>query len=124
MFNAALSFCGKAVSGVGIVLGGLILGLVGMPQHADPETVPADTVNRLGIIVGLGVQLFYLAPLFLISRYRITRKVHSEIREALALRLTAQSTDGASQISAVVEAKNGIDLEPGQTSGSDLRPSK
>jgi glycoside/pentoside/hexuronide:cation symporter, GPH family len=95
MFNAALSFCGKAVSGIGIVLGGLILGLVGMPQHADPATVPTDTVNRLGIIVGLGVQLFYLAPLFLISRYRITRKVHSEIRQALALRRTAQSTDGA-----------------------------
>jgi glycoside/pentoside/hexuronide:cation symporter, GPH family len=86
MFSAALSFSGKAISGVGIVLGGLILTLIDFPIHAAPADVPAETIFRLGLVVGVAVPLLHLIPISLITRYRITRRVHGEIQAALAAR--------------------------------------
>jgi Na+/melibiose symporter-like transporter len=86
MFNAALSFSGKAVSGVGTLLGGLILTLIAFPAQAKPADVSAETILRLGVVVGVIVPLFYLIPIALITRYRITRERHAEIQAALAAR--------------------------------------
>ncbi len=86
MFTAALSFSGKAMSGIGTLFGGLILTLIAFPAQATPETVSPDAVLRLGIVVGLIVPLFYVIPISLITRYRITRARHIEIRAALAAR--------------------------------------
>ena len=86
MFNAALSFSAKAVSGVGTVLGGLILTAIAFPTQAKPADVPADAVLRLGAVVGMAVPLLYSIPIALITRYRITRERHAEIRAALAAR--------------------------------------
>lgn len=83
MFNAALSFSGKAVSGLGIVLGGLILTLVDLPAQAGPGGVPPGKIRLLGLIVGLIVPMFYLIPIYLIGRYRITRQVYADIRRQL-----------------------------------------
>jgi Na+/melibiose symporter-like transporter len=93
MFNAALSFSGKAISSVGIVLGGLILSIVDLPTGVPPANVPHDTVMRLGLIVGICVPLLHLIPISLITRYRITRQAHAEIRRALdARRATAMGS--------------------------------
>lgn len=86
MFTAALSFSGKAMSGIGTLFGGLIITLIDFPTQAAPADVPADAVLRLGIVVGLIVPLFYVIPIALITRYRITRARHAEIRAALATR--------------------------------------
>ncbi len=86
MFNAALSFSGKAVSGVGIVFGGMILSLIDFPRQAAPGEVPAEAITRLGIVLGLVVPTLYLVPIALITRYRITREAHAEIRAALDTR--------------------------------------
>jgi Na+/melibiose symporter-like transporter len=86
MFNAALSFSGKAVSGVGTLLGGLILTLIAFPTQAKPADVPPDTILLLGVVVGVALPLFYLIPIGLITRYRITRERHAEIQAALAAR--------------------------------------
>lgn len=83
MFNAALSFSGKAISSVGIVMGGVILGIVGLPARAVPADVPAEIITRLGLIVGICVPLLYLIPIGLITRYKITRETHADIRRAL-----------------------------------------
>lgn len=88
MFNAALSFSGKAASGIGIVGGGLLLNFIALPPQALPADVPADAITRLGISVGLILPVFYLIPIFLIRRYRISRKMHGEIRTELARRQT------------------------------------
>ncbi len=40
MFNAALSFSGKAISSIGIVLGGLILSMIDLPRGVAPADVP------------------------------------------------------------------------------------
>ncbi len=85
MFNAALSFCGKAVSGIGLILGGLIINLIGLPAGIDPAEVPAETVKKLGVFVGVILPLFYLIPIALWRRYEITREVHANIQRSLAL---------------------------------------
>jgi Na+/melibiose symporter-like transporter len=86
MFSAALSFSGKAVSGVGTVAGGLIITLIDFPTGASPSVVPADVLQRLGIVVGVVVPLFYLIPISLLTRYKITRQRHGEIARALTAR--------------------------------------
>ncbi len=91
MFNAALSFSGKASSGLGIVLGGLLLDVIDLPRGAAPADVPHEVIMRLGWIVGIFVPLLYLIPISLISRYKITRAVHADILRALDQR-RAQGT--------------------------------
>jgi len=86
MFNAALSFSGKAISGLGTILGGLIITLIAFPTHVAPAEVPPETILRLGIVVGVAVPLLYLIPIALITRYRITRAKHAEIKAALEAR--------------------------------------
>lgn len=87
MFNAGLSFSGKAVTGLGTLMGGLILTLIEFPMAAKtPDSVPMESIRNLGIVVGVIVPLFYLIPISLISRYQITRQRHAEIRRALEIR--------------------------------------
>jgi Na+/melibiose symporter-like transporter len=88
MFNAALSFSGKAVSGLGTLLGGLIITLIAFPTQAEPADVAPDTIRRLGLVVGIAVPLLYLIPIALVTRYRITRERHAEIRAQLDARPT------------------------------------
>lgn len=91
MFNAALSFSGKAVSGVGIVLGGLLLKVLAIPPHMSPSNVSPDIVMRLGVAAGLVIPAFHLIPILLISRYRLSRAAHAEVLEQLAARRQAAS---------------------------------
>jgi GPH family glycoside/pentoside/hexuronide:cation symporter len=93
MFNAALSFSGKAVSGIGTILGGLIITLIGFPTNVEPADVPADAIVRLGVVVGVALPLLYLIPISLISRYRITRAKHAEIKAALEARRLERPLD-------------------------------
>jgi len=94
MFNAALSFSGKAVSGFGTLLGGLIITLIDFPTTVAPAAVPPDAVRRLGIIVGVMVPLLYVVPISLITRYRITRARHAEIQAALRARAERVAAGG------------------------------
>jgi len=86
MFNAALSFSGKAVSGIGTLFGGLIITLIAFPTNVEPAKVPPDTILRLGVVVGVLIPLLYVIPISLITRYRITRERHAAIQAALAAR--------------------------------------
>jgi Na+/melibiose symporter-like transporter len=94
MFNAALSFSGKAVSGFGTLLGGLILSLVDFPAHVDPPDVPAQSIRQLGIVVGVVIPLLHLLPFFLITRYRITRTRHAQIKAELEARRLRPPEEG------------------------------
>jgi Na+/melibiose symporter-like transporter len=96
MFNAALSFSGKAVSGLGTLLGGLIISVIDFPVHVAPVDAPAESIRQLGIVVGVVMPLLHLLPFFLITRYRITRAKHAEIKAALEARRRQQSQGGAS----------------------------
>jgi GPH family glycoside/pentoside/hexuronide:cation symporter len=83
MFFAGLSFSGKAVSGLGIVLGGFIIAMIEFPTGVLPGAIPPDKIFLLGISVGVLVPLLHLIPISLITRYKITREEHARIRTAL-----------------------------------------
>ena len=90
MFSAALSFASKATSGLGVLIGGLILQhAIAFPVGVRPNAVEGDIVSRLGLWAGIVLPLFYLVPLALISRYRLTRDVHAGIQRDLAERRAA-----------------------------------
>ena len=89
VFSAALSFSAKATSGLGILLGGIILDyVVAFPRSVNgtPVTVDPSTVRLLGWIAGIALPLLYLFPFSLIARYKITREMHAEIRKQLDAR--------------------------------------
>jgi Na+/melibiose symporter-like transporter len=90
VFAAALSFSGKATSGVGTVMAGLILQYaVGWPAKVAPGAVDASLVTRLGIIVGMLIPLLFFIPISLGKFYRLTREKHEQVREQLAKTRTA-----------------------------------
>ena len=74
MFNAALSFSGKAVSGVGIMIGGLILTLIKFPTNILPVDVPSGMIINLGITVGIVLPMLHFLPIYMITRYKITER--------------------------------------------------
>lgn len=84
MFNAALSFCGKAVSGIGLVMGGLIINFIGFPTGADPSELSEGSVIQLGVFAGVVLPLLYLIPILLWRKYEITREIHAKIQRELA----------------------------------------
>jgi Na+/melibiose symporter-like transporter len=93
MFSAALSFASKATSGLGVLIGGLILQhAIAFPVGVRPDAVEGDIVDRLGLWAGIVLPLFYLVPLGLISRYRLTRDVHAGIQRDLAERRAANGS--------------------------------
>ena len=92
MFNAALSFSGKAVSSVGIMMGGLIISAIEFPTGVAPSEVPGEMIFRLGLVVGICIPLLHLVPIALITRYRITRDVHDDIRQKLEAKYREAST--------------------------------
>jgi len=93
MFNAALSFSGKAVSGLGAIMGGLIITSIAFPTGLEPGEVPGDAILRLGVVVGVAVPALYAIPIAMITRYRITRERHAEIRRLLDARRTEAASD-------------------------------
>ena len=84
VFSAALSFSAKATSGIGILLGGLLLDyVVAFPRGVSPDSVDPNIVRLLGWIAGIALPLLYLFPFSLIARYKITREMHADIRRQL-----------------------------------------
>jgi glycoside/pentoside/hexuronide:cation symporter, GPH family len=70
------AFVMKCVSGLGLGMGGVILGLVAFPQNAQPGQVAEATLNRL-LLVDIGlVSLFYLLSIACLAAYPITKAMH------------------------------------------------
>lgn len=91
MFTAALSFSGKAVSSLGIMLGGFIITAIQFPTQMAPSDVPEAMIFKLGLVIGIGVPMLYFIPVALITRYRITRDVHRQIRSDLDARRSSST---------------------------------
>ncbi len=89
VFVSALAFTGKAISGFGNFLGGVIIDLIGFPRGAVDAAVGAvapETIVLLGLIAGPGVTVFYLAAVWFVSRLRLTRERYAEVWAALDAR--------------------------------------
>jgi Na+/melibiose symporter-like transporter len=88
-FIAVTTFTGKAVSGFGNFLGGILLDVIDFPVgqvDAAVGNVPEETIMQLGLVAGPGLVIFYLCGLWFISRMRLTRERYGEISSILAER--------------------------------------
>lgn len=82
----ARSVAQKAVSGMGVLGSGLVLGAVGFPEGARPGDVAPDIVRRLGLFYAPAILLLYAAALGFLAAYRITRDRHRDNLATLAER--------------------------------------
>ncbi len=88
-FIAVTTFTGKAVSGFGNFLAGILLDVIDFPVgqvDAAVGNVPQEKIITLGIVAGPGLIIFYLCAIWFVTRIRLTRERYSEIRDALAER--------------------------------------
>jgi Na+/melibiose symporter-like transporter len=81
---AARAFAGKMVAGIGILLAGLVLTLINLPQNARPADIDPEAMVQLVYLVVPIEAVFYTLAFFMMRRYRITRRKHDENVEAVA----------------------------------------
>ena len=84
LFYAVESFAGKAVGGMGSLIGGFVLDFVAFPSGAAPGAVPDDLLFKLGVITGPLLSVVACIPLSLSLLLNLDRKRHAEIQAALA----------------------------------------
>lgn len=77
MFSAVI-MVNKAVSGMGVLISGLLLAAVAFPEHAQPGQVPADVLSRLAVVYIAVALTLSAAAIFALSRYPITRAQHMD----------------------------------------------
>ena len=89
IFFGAVSFSGKATSGLGNFIGGIGLDIINWPRGVDIQTsadVPAETIANLGILFGPCVAVLSIVSVWCFTRYKLTRARHAEILVALNAR--------------------------------------
>jgi Na+/melibiose symporter-like transporter len=87
LFSASLSFVGKATSGLGILLAGLLIDAVHFPKQATPATIDivAPHAVRNLVLIYMPVQIaLWIVSISLITLYRIDRKTHESNLQRLA----------------------------------------
>jgi len=83
VFFAALAFAIKVPTGLGNALGGVLVYWVGLPAGAQPGTIDEGALFRLGLAAGPIVALSYGIPLYLFTRFHLSRARHAELRRIL-----------------------------------------
>ncbi len=86
---AARSFFTKASSGFGHLLGGIAIDLINFPVGAEPGTVDADMLFKLGLIDGPIAVIPGTIAIFFYMRYNLSRKRHDQIHAELTERHAA-----------------------------------
>lgn len=85
MFAAAF-FAAKFVTGFGYLFAGPYLDLIGLESSAVPGQTPASVAWGLGLMMGPGLALMMLVPVWMAFRLRSSRASHLAVREALEAR--------------------------------------
>jgi Na+/melibiose symporter-like transporter len=98
LFFAFTSLVQKAVSGVGVMVAGLILTIVAFPMGAKPSEVPQEVVTNLALIYIPVIMVLYGAALGVMTFYNITRESHQETLRTLAAKAQAAEDASTSQI--------------------------
>ena len=73
----------KVNSSLGIVLGGFLLDLIAFPKGAKMGTVDDEIVWQLGFVAGPATSVFSTIGVLCYLFYRIYRRRHQEILDAL-----------------------------------------
>ena len=119
VFSAALSFSGKATSGLGVLVGGLVLQyLLAFPAGARPQNIDPELVFQLGVIGGLLVPAFNLIPIAMVRRYELTRTAYTQVRAALQV----LRNEKASQAAAVPGDEQAVTITAVPINPSSLKP--
>ncbi len=84
VLSSAIGFSSKATSSIGLIAGGVLLDyVVAFPRGTQPGEVAADTLFRLAFTDGIAIHLLYALPIYLLTRYTLTRARLREIQEQL-----------------------------------------
>ncbi len=90
IFSAGIAFAGKAVTSLGLMIGGFLLDFViQMPRDGVPGSIAEDTLFRLAVTDGIAIPAFNLLAFWLLTRYSLDRHRLSEIQAALKERSAA-----------------------------------
>ena len=81
---AARSFLIKAVSAVGVVLGGFVIDWIHFPRGARAGTVSADVLWKLGLFQAPLPSVFLILAVMMYAGYRLDRVRHAHILSELA----------------------------------------
>ncbi len=87
IFFGALSFAGKASTGLGVVIAGAVYDGVGLHKGLDPALAAPETATRLGVVTGAVLLVLVGASLVLFHGYDLTRERQAEIRRQLQARV-------------------------------------
>ena len=85
MFAAAF-FAAKFVSGFGYLVAGPYLDLIGLKSNMLPGEAPSSTIWGLGLMMGPGIALLMLIPVWMAYRLNLSKARHQQVSEALATR--------------------------------------
>jgi Na+/melibiose symporter-like transporter len=84
LFFAGSSFMAKAVSGLGLLLSGLLLGAIGFPTNAVPGHVDPAIIRHMGLVYLPSIVVLYGIGMAIIWRFPIDRSHHEENLRRLA----------------------------------------
>jgi Na+/melibiose symporter-like transporter len=84
LYFGANFFIQKCVSGLGVLVSGLLIDWIGFAAIAPGSTLPPETATRLVIAYVPAVALCFLAALACLSRYRISRDTHAGLKRLLS----------------------------------------
>ena len=86
VFFAANTFVQKCVSGLGVFTSSALLTISGFPAHANPGTIPPETLAKLGGSYVGAILVLNLASVGCVMLFRITREAHGRNLAILAER--------------------------------------
>jgi Na+/melibiose symporter-like transporter len=90
IFFGALSFAGKAATGLGVVIAGAVYDGVGLYQGLDPVAAPPSVATHLGIVSGGVILVLVTLSLAFFRNYDLTRERQAEIHRALERRKSSK----------------------------------
>jgi GPH family glycoside/pentoside/hexuronide:cation symporter len=96
LYFAGWAFAGKAASGGGALISGLVLQAIAFPSNIASKGVlavalPSSTTNWLGFFYGPGAAVLSLVGVMIMFWYPIDRRAHAAIMTALARRRAAHT---------------------------------
>ena len=92
---AARSFLIKAVSSLGVLLGGIVIDAIHFPRGAATGTVDEGVLWQLGLMAGPLPSAFAVVAVLLYSGYQLDRDRHAEIVRQLAARRASNDDSSA-----------------------------
>jgi Na+/melibiose symporter-like transporter len=105
---AAAFFSAKFMGAFGYLIAGPFLDLIGLQAGAQPGEVSSTVTWGLGLIMGPGLAIIMLLPVWMSFKVNMSHASQLEVRQALSQRQqAAESGDSASVSKDATEAQSG-----------------